>query len=105
MLGLGRRGLLQRIARFGPGSLAQNEPLQSLASFCPVVPVSGAGRMFASQEKYDSEGDMSAVTFYGPRSVKVSRKPKPTIEEPGVSFLRTPEHVVCIQKAETSPVC
>lgn len=85
MLGVGRRGLLEGIARFGAVPLSQAAPLQNLATFSPVAPVSNALRTFASQAKYDPQGDMNAVTFHGPRSIKVSRKPKPTIQEPGVS--------------------
>ena len=85
MLNLGRRGLLGGIARFGPVPLAQAVPLHSLASFSPaVLPFSHDTRAFSSQAKYDPQGDMSAVTFHGPRQIKVSRKPKPRIQEPGV---------------------
>lgn len=85
MLGLGRRGLRDCIARCSAVRVSQSEPLLSLTSVCPPMPVSYEVRTFASQSKYDSQGDMSAVTFHGPRSVKVSRKAKPKIEEPGVS--------------------
>ncbi len=45
-----------------------------------------AARHFAaaSVEQYNPEGQMSAVTFHGPRSVKVSKKAKPRLETPGV---------------------
>ena len=85
MLGVGRRGLFESFARFGSVPLSQAAPWQNLATFNAVAPVSTALRTFASKAKYDPQGDMNAVTFHGPRSVKVSRKPKPTIQEPGVS--------------------
>ena len=45
-----------------------------------------AARHFAaaSAAQYSPEGQMSAVTFHGPRSVKVSKKAKPRLETPGV---------------------
>ncbi len=42
----------------------------------------------AAAEKYNPEGQMNAVTFHGPRTMKVSQKPKPRLETPGVSMSR-----------------
>lgn len=45
-----------------------------------------ASRQFAtaSPDQYDPQGEMSAVTFHGPRAMKVSKKPKPRLQTPGV---------------------
>lgn len=86
MLRLGRHRALDGLTRLGAEPLICKSPLQSLTCLSALAPVqSQVARTFASQDKYDPSGDMSAVTFHGPRTMKVSRKPKPRIQEPGVS--------------------
>lgn len=95
MIGVGRGNMhemLRRVccSRIIPACAVQN--LSTLTSctyndYLPVQPASLLGsRQFAtaSFEKYDPQGEMSAVTFHGPRTMKVSKKPKPSLQSPGV---------------------
>lgn len=103
MIGIGRRGLHKSLNRVccsqsGPASVVHYLTSLSLTPACtyndnlPSQPSSWpASRHFAtaSLDKYDPQGEMSAVTFHGPRTMKVSKKPKPRLQTPGVHTLDT----------------
>ena len=66
-------------------------------SYVPCQPSSAlASRQFAtsSLEKYDPQGGMSAVTFHGSRTMKVSKKPKPRLQTPKVR-MQNPSTCYC----------
>ena len=99
MISSGRRGLHESLIRLcriqAPQAIASQRttslisaPAACLHTHClPCQPASlMAARHFAaaSAKQYSPEGQMSAVTFHGPRSMKVSKKAKPRLETPGV---------------------
>ncbi len=99
MISSGRRGLHESLVCLcriqAPQAFASQRTtsLISTPAAClhthrlPCQPTSlMAARHFAaaSVEQYSPEGQMSAVTFHGPRSMKVSKKAKPRLETPGV---------------------
>ena len=98
MFRIGGRGLHESLSRFCcsltvPACALQGLTTLTSAPACsdkgclPCQPSSAlASRQFAtaSLDKYDSQGEMSAVTFHGPRTMKVSKKPKPRLQTPGV---------------------
>ena len=95
MFRIGRRGLHESVNRICSSPACAVQDLTSLVSspaynykgFLPCQPSSAlALRQFAtaSLDKYDPQGEMSAVTFHGPRTMKVSKKPKPSLQTPGV---------------------
>ena len=100
MISSGRRGLHESLIRLcsiqAPQAIASQRtslistPAACLHTHClPCQPTSlMAARHFAaaSAEQYSPEGQMSAVTFHGPRSVKVSKKAKPRLQTPGVGM-------------------
>lgn len=106
MIGVGRRGLNEAFNRVCglqslPAFASQNvTSLLSAGAFThqsmPVAlchPASQpAPKCFATESngKYDHQGEMSAVTFHGPRTMKVSKKPKPRLETPGVHIMQPP---------------
>ncbi|DBA89487.1 TPA: hypothetical protein ACH3X1_004110 [Trebouxia sp. C0004] len=49
----------------------------------------------ASAEQYSSEGHMSAVTFHGPRNIKVTKKAKPRLETPGDVIVKVTMSSIC----------
>lgn len=49
----------------------------------------GAHRGFAAAQ-YDPEGQMSAVTFLGPRDIRVTKKPIPKLASPTVRKVAEP---------------
>ena len=99
MISSGRRGLHESLIRLcriqAPQAIASQRttslisaPAACLHTHClPCQPASlMAARHFAaaSAKQYSPEGQMSAVTFHGPRSMKVSKKAKPRLETSGV---------------------
>ena len=95
MFGIGRRGLHESLNRICCSPACAVQGLASLVSApacnytgcLPCQPSSApAFRQLASAslDKYDPQGEMSAVTFHGPRTMKVSKKPKPSLQTPGV---------------------
>ena len=99
MIGVGRKGLQESITRALSSCLIQTQPAQFLPSATavgaacmhsnplPYQQLSSMKRNFAATatEDYSPDGQMSAVTFHGPRTMKVSQKPKPRLETSGVS--------------------
>ena len=102
MIGVGRKGLQQSFTRALSSCLIQTQPAHFppsatiLGAACmhsnplPYQQLSSMKRSFAAtaNEDYNSDGQMSAVTFHGPRTMKVSQKPKPKLETSGVSTPR-----------------
>ena len=114
MIGIGRRGLHESLSRVCCNQSIPASVVHRLTSFSsiqgcayndcpPSQPASSpASRHFAtaSFDKYDPHGEMSAVTFHGPRAMKVSKKSKPRLQTPRVCILdptpasitQTPSH-------------
>ena len=101
MIGIGRRGLHESLSRVCCSQSVPASVVHCLTSFSstqacayneclPSQPASSlASRHFAtaSFDKYDPHGEMSAVTFHGPRTMKVSKKSKPRLQTPRVCIL------------------
>lgn len=100
MIAIGRRRLNESVIRLCSTQNPQAFVARALSSLISTSPAGmhtnsspgkpnglPASRHFAasSAEQYNPQGEMSAVTFHGPRTMKVSKKAKPRLETPGVS--------------------
>lgn len=121
MIRIGRRGLHECVSRV---CCSQSVPVsveRCLTAFSstpactyndclPSQPASSlASRHFttASFDMYDPQGEMSAVTFHGPRTMKVSKKSKPRLQTPRVCMLDpTPANITEVSNycSSTAPL-
>ncbi|DBA74893.1 TPA: hypothetical protein ACH3X2_009225 [Trebouxia sp. C0005] len=110
MISSARRGLHESLFRLCKIQAPQAIPSQRTTSLIPTpaaclhthcLPCQPASLMAAryfaaaSAEQYSPEGQMSAVTFHGPRSVKVSKKAKPRLETPGDVIVKVTMSSIC----------